>query len=378
MENKNSKPIVAGPNTQGDVGGEPSEKEVQSVLEALQRARAMSASPADTADLDVQAKDAQRLYNDRADRAEWLSLADRIGNALVRINAANAGLKSGVDMTKINYGPGYDASAAEQRAARDYEMSLKNIGQGRSDRTSAQKLEQDRLDREARALEPKYEFEKYKYGQKTDTYQQSLRDAEALKRREKELTSQEARDLSREKRLSKADQEREDKQLRSLQVTDLQKQIASAQSEAQAASQAAQILSGQKDLSKKNADKLMSSYPGIMAKAGITPEQMTAIQEQATEKGFLWDSVDEKKRQQLIQEQLIKPKQEQITNLRKALDGILGKGDSSPKSAAGAPAAAASESPSRLIRMRHKASGAERDLTEEEAAKLPPDEFERI
>jgi hypothetical protein len=353
--------------------GQPSDKEVQSVLEALQKAKAMSASPADTADLDTQAKDAQRLYNDRADRAEWLSLADRIGNALVRINAANAGLKSGVDMTKINYGPGYDASAAEQRAARDYEMSLKNIGQSRSDRTSAQKLEQERLDREARALEPKYDFEKYKYGQETDTYQQGLRSAESSKTRREELASQEARDREKEGRQTKKEEKSEDKQLRALQVTDLQKQIASAQSEAQAASQAAQILSSQKDLSKKSADKLMSNYPGIMAKAGITPEQMTAIQEQATEKGFIWDSVDDKKRQQLIQEQLIKPKQEQITNLRKALDGILRKGDSSPK-----PASAVPEAPPALIKMRHKASGAERDLTPEEAAKLPADEFERI
>lgn len=363
MEKK--KVTVTESSTQGPVVGQPSDKEMRSVLEALQAAKSMSASPADTADLDTQAKDAQRLYNDRADRAEWLSLADRIGNALVRINAANSGLKSGVDMTKINYGPGYDASAAEQRAARDYEMSLKNIGQSRSDRTYNQKLEQDRLDREARALEPRYDFEKYKYGQETDTYQQSLRDAETFKRRKEELASQEARDLTKEGRQTKKEEKSEDKQLRALQVTDLQKQIASAQSEAQAASQAAQILSSQDDLSKKSAEKLMSSYPGIMAKAGITPEQMTAIQEQATEKGFIWDSVDNKKRQQLIQEQLIKPKQEQITNLRKALDGILKPAAASPETNA-------------LIKMRHKASGAERDLTPEEAAKLPADEFERI
>jgi hypothetical protein len=368
MEKK--KVTVTESSTQGPTQvGQPSDKEMRSVLEALQKAKSMSASPADTADLDTQAKDAQRLYNERADRAEWLSLADRIGNALVRINAANSGLKSGVDMTRINYGPGYDASAAEQRASRDYEMSLKNIGQSRASRSEQQKLEQDRLDREARALEPRYDFEKYKYGQETDTYQQGLRSAESSKTRREELATQAARDLQKEARQTKKEQESEDKQLRALQVTDLQKQIASAQSEAQAASQAAQILSSQKDLSKKSADKLISNYPGIMAKAGITPEQMTAIQEQATEKGFIWDSVDEKKRQQLIQEQLIKPKQEQITNLRKALDGILKKGDSS---------SSPTEAPPALIRMRHKASGAERDLTPEEAAKLPADEFERI
>jgi hypothetical protein len=324
-------------STQGPLMGQPSDKEVQSVLEALQKAKAMSASPADTADLDTQAKDAQRLYNDRADRAEWLSLADRIGNALVRINAANAGLKSGVDMTKINYGPGYDASAAEQRAARDYEMSLKNIGQSRSDRTSAQKLEQERLDREARALEPKYEFEKYKYGQETDTYQQSLRDAETFKRRKEELSSQEARDREKEGRQTKKEEKSEDKQLRALQVTDLQKEMAAEQAQLQAMSQATELIKLQPDLSKKNADKVMSSYPAIMGKAGLNSEQLTAIQEQATEKGDwtrLWqDSVDEKKRQQLLEDQLLKPKREKIANLRNALDAILRKGDSSPKPA---------------------------------------------
>lgn len=305
--------------------GQPDPSELKSLSDKLKEARQKAATPADYAEIEQQEQEAQRLYNERADRAEWLSLADRIGNALVRYGAAQSGLKSGVDMTQINYGPGYDQKAAQERAARDYEMTLGSLGRKRGALKDLSAAEQAKLDREARAAEVPYETEKYLLGQHTDTYQQRLRDDEAFRRRQAELETQAARDRAREEREAKRTETAADKQLQAQRYGDLQKELKQARDEEAAAAQAAQVLASQKDLGKKSAEKVMTSYPGIMAKAGITPEQMSSIQERATEKGWIWDSIDEKKRQQLIQEEIIKPKQEQVKNLRQALDSLLQK-----------------------------------------------------
>lgn len=349
---------------------EPSDQEVRKVLDRIKAAREKSADPVDQQEFDKQEQEAQRLFDERANRAEWLGLADRIGNALVRIGAANAGLKEGVDLSQINYGKGYDQQAALDRAAKGYEMSIGQTGRRRKGALEQQSYQQDRLDREASSLAPELDFQKSKYGNQYDTYQQSLRDAASDKRRQSEITSQEsreeARNKAREERDKKRLEEAEDKQLRALQVSDLQKQISGAEQDAEAAAQAAQILSSQDSLSKKSADKLMTNYPQIMSKAGITPEQMASIEERATEKGIIWDTVDPKVREQLIQQELIKPRQERIQNLRQALDKIL---------AGRKPEGGQQEAPPAMIRMRHTATGKERDVTPEEAAKLPKDQF---
>ncbi len=349
------------------------EKAVTTLLEKITAARAKSANPADQEEFDQAEHEAQRLYNERADRSEWLSLADRVGNAITRIGAARAGLKSGVDMSKIDYGPGYDATASEKRAARDYEMSLGNTGRRRKQATDNQKLEQDRLDREAAAEMPSLDFAKYKFGQETDTYQQDRRDTAAEKRRELELRSTEARQAARDKatedRAAKRAGESEDKQLRALRVADLQKQLAGEEKQGSAVIRGSQLIANLPDLSKKSVDRLMAGYPQVMGDAGITPEQLASIEERSTKQGWFGSSVDPKERQKLIQEELIKPKQERIRNLRQALDSVL---SSSKK-----PVEQTSEEPKTLL-MRHKQSGAEREVTPEEAAKLPKDQFEEV
>jgi hypothetical protein len=351
---------------------EPDDTEVKSVLDAIKKAKAKSADPVDTAAFDKQEQEAQELYNKRADRAEWLSLADRVGTALTRIGAASAGLKSGVDLSKIDYGKGYDQTAAQDRAATDYKMSAGQIGNKRKDAKDKQSFEQDSLDREAKALEPGYDFAKYQYGQKYDTYQQGLRDQELNKRRGMDDAKTELNARSREERDAARAKEAQERQLRQLSVSDLNQQLKSAQEDADATRQAAAILATAPDLSKKGAEKLMTNYPGVMAKAGITPEQMASIEERAVSPGKLWGTnPDPKLKQQLIQEELLKPKLERITNLRQALDSVLG---GARAASAGQPA----QEPAKLVTMRHKETGATRELSPEDAAKLPKDQFEQV
>lgn len=307
----------------------PHDDEVKSILDKIKQARSTSLSPGDTSTFDQAEKDAQDLYNQRADRAEWLSLADRVGNAVTRMAAANSGLKSGVDLSHIDYGPGYDQKAALDRAGKDFGMSLERTGRQRTTQTEADKLKREQSDREAEGLAKDYDFAKYKYGQGTDTYQQGLKDKEANQRRKEELAFQGAREDKRDLRSENRLEQEKQHQSTVLKAKDLQDQLKTAQQDADAASQAAQILSSSDDLSKKNAEKLMATYPTAMAKAGITPEQMSSIQERATKKGLFWDNIDPKERQRLINEELIKPKQEQVRNLRQALDNLIG-GKSTP------------------------------------------------
>lgn len=311
------------------------EAEANSVLAKIQAAKRQAVDPADYSAMKDAEDQAQKLYEERADRSEWLSLAEKIGNAVTRIGAAHSGNQIGADMSKIDYGPGIDWEGRNQRYGRDLDRSLSKSARDResTDRqqTLKQKLADQSFEDQRQGLEKEYDFKKNKYGQETDTYQQALRDRDTFKRQEQSLQSQEARAESRaraaDERDAKRSQSSGDAAEFKAQVADLQSQLKEATSDAESASQAAQILSSQKDLSKKGGEKLMANYPQVMAKAGITPEQMASIQEGATEKGMIWDSVNEKTRQKLIQEQLITPKQEKIRSIRQALDNLLKRGD---------------------------------------------------
>lgn len=115
-------------------------------------------TPEDREEYRQQKKELRDLYKQQADRAEWISLADRIGNALVRYGAARAGEKSGVDMTQINYGPGYDLSSALSRAKQEYEQGYEDISEEQKAKDAARKAKREAA---AQEVEGKYRLSKF-------------------------------------------------------------------------------------------------------------------------------------------------------------------------------------------------------------------------
>lgn len=308
------------------------EEEQNATLQRIQELKRTAVAPADYSAAKAAEDQAERLYNERADRGEWLSLAEKVGNAITRIGAAHAGNQIGADLSKIDYGPGIDWEGRNRRYAADLDRSLSRGKTERAAIDQAQETEAKLADRNFQdtlhGLETEYDAKRNKYNQETDTYQQALRDRDSFERQERSLRASEARAENRQRSSEERESNRrtasESDALLKMQVSDLQKQLVEAEKDAEAASQAAQILKSQPDLSKKTGEKLMTNYPAVMARAGITPEQMASIDEQAVEPGRLWGTnPSEKKRQELIQETLINPKLEKVKTIRQALDAKL-------------------------------------------------------
>jgi hypothetical protein len=255
-----------------------------------------------------QREEAKKLYEDQANRNQWISLAQVIGNNLIRMWATNRGAKQGVAVNPELTSP-LDASRANDSAWRQYQDRLGNIKSERGEELEQRSLG-DRIAREGAGEDLKQA--RGLFGEQYNTYQQELRDAAA-----------DARQRKREGDADRNRDRRESETLLKAQIADAKVQYANAQKEEQAATQAATILAVQDDLSPKTVDKLMLKYPQVMGAAGITPETLSGIDEASTEEGILWDSTNPETRKKLIQQQIIQAKKDKVANLRQALDQLL-------------------------------------------------------
>jgi hypothetical protein len=166
-----------------------------------------------------------------------------------------------------------------------------------------------------------------------------------------------------------------DKSLRSSQISQIRDEISKREKELEAGTEASLLLQAQDNLGRKEADKLIKTNAAAMARAGVTPEILARINEESTKKGLIWDSIDQDKKNQLIQQYVTQPKQQELDRLRTQLSGILGGGvQSTPTTSPAAPPPPAAAPAT--VRVRHKASGETRELTREQASKLPATEFE--
>lgn len=307
--------------------GPPSDAEVQSVLKKIQEARRQTAEPADLTALDQAEQDAEMLYRDRASRAEWLSVAERVGNSLVRLGAAQKGLQTGVDMSHLQLDKPLDWEGKIDRYGREYDRDLgvigKQKGQARQGVADKQKQFDTDYDVTMDKLKPELDFSKYKYGQEYDTHQAGLRDSAAFSRQEASLAAQEARADKRDAVRQTREGDLIDKDLRNKKYDNLQKQLKVAQQEAGNTAALVDILGKADDLSEGSLRKLEEKSPGILAKAGVTPEELALVEKNAEVPGRLYGTnVDEGKRKAGL-DALVKAKRDEITNLRQALDSLL-------------------------------------------------------
>lgn len=69
---------------------------------------------------------ADEAYKDRANTNDWAEVAQTLGRAITQFGAAQAGMRSGRDMSNINFGPGIDYSARTERAFREASQQKKD------------------------------------------------------------------------------------------------------------------------------------------------------------------------------------------------------------------------------------------------------------
>jgi hypothetical protein len=120
----------------------PDDSEVKSATDRIDAliASYKPSDPSDVSNFSEAEEEAKRLYQEKASRNEWLSLADKIGQSLVRLNAANQGLARGVDMSHVDLGQGIDWDKQTDRDFKEYESELK-----RQDNLERRQLYQDKL-----------------------------------------------------------------------------------------------------------------------------------------------------------------------------------------------------------------------------------------
>ena len=307
-------------------------------------------------------------YKEYSTRSEWAEVAEMIGQSLISMAASIAAAKAGVFVDPSAYLRPTDWEARRGRRLAETETAVARVERERA----VAEREAERLGR-----------------QKVGLAEQNLRLAE----REDEAATQAAKDKFRaridsnldkiklisdlQERLRREEATRAekagevDKSLRSAQISQLRNEIGKREEQLQAVTEASLLLQAQKDLGRKEADKLVRTNAATMARAGVTPELLQRIDTESTKKGLIWDSIDQDKKKELIQQYVVAPKERELQMLRSQLSGILAGGGGGPAATPAQPA-----QPSGTVRVRHKASGETRDLTREQAARLPSTEFE--
>lgn len=319
----------------------PSDKEVKTVLDSIRENKRQIAPGADTSELDAASDEAKKLYTERANRAEWMSVAERIGNAAVKIGTANAAMKGDVDVSGFKDIAPTDWEGRIGRYAKDYETDLGSNEKKKQSLRDKVKDTQSGLDKtyedSSHSLDKDYDFAKYKYGQDNDTFQDGNKAAAAFDRAD-------TLDRNSQGRKASADSDRDARDTKKMTVSDLQTQLKQAEEQKKAAVTAASALASQEDLSPKSVTKLEQTMPGVLGRAGITPEQIAAINKEATTKGWFTDSVDNDKRNTAIQSQILDTADKKISTLRQALDQVL-QGGARGGAAQAAPAATTTTPP---------------------------------
>lgn len=322
---------VSGSKSSDYMGAPPSLDEAKTVLKSIQDTKRQVAPGADTSGLDQAEADARQLYQDRANRAEWMGVAERVGNAMVKLGAAQAAIGHNVDVSRIQDVAPTDWEGRIDRYAKDYSTDLGALGHKRERLQEQVKQNQGNLDKAyedtQRGLKDQLDLGRFQYGEESNNFRQDKRDNTAFQR---ELIRDAARDRAQTTRDSTA-ADRTDKtlnqQLNMKRADDLQRQLKEEEEAKRNSSIAAQALASQDDLSSKSVAKLEQTMPGMLGKAGLSPADLDAINKESEVPGTLWGkNVDPDKRAAVIQAKVIGVHDRKIATLRQALDKVLGGG----------------------------------------------------
>jgi hypothetical protein len=304
-------------------------------------------------------------YKEYSTRSEWAEVAEMIGQSLVSMAASIAGVfvdpRAYLRPTDWEARRGRRLAETETAAARVERERA--VAEREAERLGRQKvgLAEQNLRLAEREDEAATQAAKDKFRARIDSNLDKIKlisDLQERLRREEATRAEKASEV--------------DKSLRSAQISQLRNEIGKREEQLQAVTEASLLLQAQKDLGRKEADKLVRTNAATMARAGVTPELLQRIDAESTKKGLIWDSIDQDKKKELIQQYVVAPKERELRMLQGQLSGILAGGEG------GAPPAQPAQpaQPSGTVRVRHKKTGETRELTREQAARLPSTEFE--
>lgn len=247
---------------------------------------------------------ARQAYQDKVTQNEWQQVAQTLGNAVAQFGAAQSGMKSGRDMSNLNFGPGIDYNARSDRAFREYQTDLGNAANA------------DAMNRQQFA--DTAASKKEQYGRREDYLKEALRTAREreqeggrLARAQSSENTQYRRDVARDAQKEGREDRRQVDAQRKMELQDLNKQELDLAGKLQAARSLANTMQSDDDLSNKSKEKLQSQYGAVAAKAGIDADQLAQIGEQSKDKGVLGTGIlrreDKAKKSQLVNDQVVAP-----------------------------------------------------------------------
>jgi len=266
---------------------------------------------------------AYKMYSEAKDRNEWLQLAQVLGQAVTQFGAAQVGMRTGRSMAGIQI-PGIDYEARTGQEQRLLESRLRDIeGQQEREEKQAQRAREE-------------ERWKKEFGL-----------------RERELAGKVSSEQKEERKTTERN---------------LRDQLKLAQEQQGAALSVANILVSEPDLSDKTMKKLEEKLPGLAAKAGISALDLKQIENDATKKGLIWDTLNKEDKNKLIQERIIDKKTAATNSILDQLKALESRAGTS-KSAGQQPL------PPATIRVRRRSDGSTGNLLEKD---FDPNKYERI
>lgn len=212
---------------------------------------------------------AEDLYKRKASQNEWLDVAQTLGQAATQFGAAQAGMRSGRDMSGLPLNKGVDYNARTDQAFRDYQQSIRNAGENAA-------IDRDQFQEGAKSRE-------------SDFSKQHGYLSEALK-----ASMAHEHDQELEKKLGAAEKERADRESRRdsdailrMNVKELDTEEKSLADKLRAAQNVSNAYSQMGDADKKNLDKLNMALGPEASKADINLASLRSDMDSKTKPGLL-------------------------------------------------------------------------------------------
>lgn len=313
---------LAGLDVDAPADAPPSQTEYSSIQARVQAMRDAAGPKTDTSGLDRADEEAKRLYDEKASRAEWLSLAEQLGRSLVRLNAANTGLKYGVDLSGVDLGKGTDWEGRTDRYAKDYTTELGRNDRGRLNARSQDKENQDlaekAMDADSRERGVLSAEERAAKAALAADERQAAREKAAGQRQDKSLAAQEAGQSARLKQQQQFEQDREGRANKAASLRDEEHNQAEAIKMDRARESLFNNLMNE-DLSGKSADKLEAEYGKLAGEAKVSLSQVKAeLEKERTSRPQIFggrSDEEDKKAQEVV-------KDKYLTETKNLLEGI--------------------------------------------------------